>query len=171
MPVIEGLEVSEDVARLNAHLIAAGRELKAEAGRKAERKRQAKAPVIDPVTGEAEPRFKSKLERRAWYEWSAWMPPGFDVVRKRYEGITFHLTGGGRYTPDLNLRVNPPPPQGPRETWHVEVKGNWKAYQSGPLSKHNLKQAAAEWATEGRFFVRTWRKGDGWVLTEIPPLV
>jgi hypothetical protein len=168
MPTLEGLEVSEDVARLNAHLLRAGSAVVTEARARSEAKRQRRAAPVDPVTGEAEPRFKSKLERRAWHEVGSWLPAEYVLRRKRYEGITFHLNGGGRYTPDLNLRVYSPEGDWV-ESWHIEVKGNWKAYQSGALSKHNLKQAAAEWGTEGLFFVLTWRKAEGWILTAIHP--
>lgn len=104
----------------------------------------------------AEPKFKSKLEARVWAQWV----PLQGAIKALYEPYTFHLTGGS-YTPDIVLIM----PNG--EKWLIEVKGSWRAYASGRSSKRNLKQAASEFAFEGRWFSLMPDKRKNLVLTEI----
>mgnify|MGYP001563601948 FL=1 len=102
--------------------------------------RSSKARVkARPISNE--PDFKSNTERKAWREWAPLQ--GFDHVH--YEPFILHLTGGN-YTPDIVGVM----PNG--EMWIIEVKGSWRAYQSGRTSKRNLKQAAIEFSWLGRFF-------------------
>lgn len=102
-----------------------------------------------------EPSFKSKLEKRAWEQWI----PTQQAARVFYEPLTLRLTGGN-YTPDF-LLVMPD-----HSLRIVEVKGSWKAYQSGRTSRRNLRQAAIEFAWLGRFYSLLPDKR-GWNLKEV----
>jgi hypothetical protein len=136
----DGLNYSEDVVALNPGLLASARV--------GQRKPRGQMPRIDgrPV--------KSLLEWRAWTEWVPLQQP---MVAK-YEPLSFALTGGN-YRPDFVLKV----PSG--ETWVIEVKGSWRAFQSGRSSRRNLRQAAVEFAWFGRWFSLMPKHGE-WELTE-----
>lgn len=104
------------------------------------------------------PEFRSKLEKRAWEQWV----PTQSASVVKYEPLVFHLAGGN-YTPDFMLAFDD------GSLWFVEVKGNWKAYQSGRSSKHLLKQASVEFGFLGRWFALLpvpAKDGGGWHLEE-----
>ncbi len=105
---------------------------------------------------EPEPPFKSKTERRAWNEWV----PTTGCVEAYYEAMRIYLNSGS-YRPDFTLRM----PN--RELWFVEVKGSWKAYQSGRSSKKSLKEAARMYWWLGRWFSLLPSKEGGWKFEEI----
>ena len=133
---IADLPLSQDTIDCNPWLAAAqpGSKpvvLRARVGRVAERE-----PLV--VNGRT---VRSRLEERAWLEWV----PQQGFAKVWYEPFVLHLAGGN-YTPDIGGVT----PGG--ELWLIEVKGSWKAYQSGRSSKRNLRQAAVEFAALGRFF-------------------
>lgn len=106
--------------------------------------------------------FDSKLEERAWREWAL---PAAEFGRARYQSVTFRMAGGS-YTPDFDIsRVN-------GERWFVEVKPNnlWNTHASGRSSKRNIKQACAEYADYGRWFLLYPDSTTGaWTLEELTP--
>lgn len=104
------------------------------------------------------PHFKSQLEARAWREWV----PGQGAVHALYEPLILKLSGGN-YTPDFGLLMPT------AELWLIEVKGAWRAHQSGRSSKRNLRQAAVEFAWLARFFALLPAGRHGWNFTEITP--
>ncbi len=116
----------------------------------------ARARLVEPGL-----KFRSKTERRAWENYQQWLPqPHLNrLVKMKFEPIVFHLAGGN-YTPDFMLVFDD------GEMWFVEVKGSWKAYQSGRSSKRNLKQAAAEFGWIGKFFALLPIGKNRWQLDE-----
>jgi hypothetical protein len=114
--------------------------------------RKGSLPALMVVNGRP---LRSRLEERAWTQWVPAQQPSLAL----YEPLTFALTGG-RYTPDFVLKF------ADGETWVIEVKGSWRAFQSGRSSRRNLRQAAVEFAWFGRWFsLMPGRKGK-WELTE-----
>ena len=93
---------------------------------------------------DGEPKFRSKFEQRVWREWIPLQNPAVAL----YEPWTFHIAGGN-YTPDFVLVMRD------GELWLIEAKESWDAYISGRSSKHNLKQAAEEFAWLGHWFALT----------------
>jgi predicted nuclease of restriction endonuclease-like RecB superfamily len=136
------MRVSDDVARLNPGVF-----------------ESETAPVRVKARQVAErPKFKSKLEERAWKEWV----PQQGANLALYEPFMLHLTGGN-YTPDFVLLK----PDG--ELWLIEVKGSWRAYASGRSSKRNLRQASIEFAFLGRWFSLMPAGRHGWDFSEVKP--
>lgn len=133
-----------DISKFSPDILARNPELARELGRgkprvalvkpRAERLAETTAPNGRP--------FRSQLERRAWEEWV----PTQRAARAWYEPLSLNLAGG-RYTPDIVLQWQD------GDLWLVEVKGSWKAFQSGRSSRRSLRQAAVEYASLGTFWV------------------
>lgn len=127
------MQFSEDVIRLNPELRSVGR--KRVALKTGDAKRAGGRLIVNGR------QMDSALEERVWLEWiPIWRP-----LKATYKPFVLHLAGGN-YTPDFVLFFA-------HETWIIEAKGSWNAYQSGRSSKRALKQASIEFAMLGRFFV------------------
>lgn len=92
------------------------------------------------------------------------MPQAADHGRARYHSVTFHMPGGN-YTPDIEIR------RVDGERWFIEVKPNnlWNTHLSGRSSKRSIKQACAEYADYGRWFVLYPDESGGWAFEELTP--
>lgn len=127
-----------------------------EAIEQAHAKFDAREPILMRDIEEPGPKFASKTEERAWYEWI----PTTEAVQWYYEPFRLYLKSGS-YRPDFAL-VMPD-----RELHLIEVKGSWHAYISGRSSKKSVKEAAKLYWWLARFFTLLPVKGGGWDLQEI----
>lgn len=104
-------------------------------------------------------KYRSRTEERA----HQWLSDNTDAIEILYEPIMVRMPSGN-YTPDFMLRMPT------RELWFVEVKGNWKAYQSGRSSKKSLIEASKTYWFLGRWFSLVSipkKRGGGWEFKEI----
>lgn len=108
------------------------------------------------IEHEPELKFKSLTEKRAF----AWLKEQPGVIEVLYEPIMVRMDSGN-YTPDFLCRMDD------RTLRLYEVKGSWKAYQSGRSSKKSLKEAAKQYWFFGTWFSLLPKKGGGWNLEEI----
>lgn len=115
-----------------------------------------KEPALARAIVRPEPKFASKTERRAWYEWI----PTTNAVLWYYEPFRLYLNSGS-YRPDFAL-VMPD-----RTLQIIEVKGHWDAYISGRSSKKSVKEAAKMYWWLAKFFTLLPVKGGGWDCQEI----
>lgn len=118
--------------------------------------REYRAQAIEDEPG---PKYKSKTEERA----HDWLLEETKCLEIYYEPIMVRMPSGN-YSPDFMLRM----PN--RELWFVEVKGDWKAYQSGRSSKKSLIEASKTFWFLGRWFSLVSipkKRGGGWEFKEI----
>lgn len=111
------------------------------------------------IEHEPGPKYKSATEKRA----HRWLEENTDAIEVLYEPIMVRMPSGN-YTPDFVCRMPD------RTLWIVEVKGDWKAYQSGRSSKKSLIEASRTFWFLGRWFSLVSiakKRGGGWDFKEI----
>lgn len=126
-------------------------------------------PLAHEVTGDSSikavgdvdrtgPVFRSKAEKKAWYEWL----PTRNYAHAEHEPLSLRIAGA-LYKPDLVcLRRS-----GRIDFIEVKGSGGFKAYKSGRSSKRSLKQCARHFAWLGDFYLLQQipqKEGGGWIF-------